>query len=470
MSTSGISMTDMFCGAGGTSEAARRMGIEVVYALNHWERAIETHQRNHPQTEHILMDVHDADPRQLRRTTLLAGSPSCVNHSLAQGKKRKHLAQMTLPLDEEILGPPLTTEAEERSRCTMWDPQRWAKVHRYEYIILENVVDVALWSSYGEWLREWERLDRDLEYEYKVLYLNSQFFLPCPQSRDRWYFVAWRKGNRVPKLDFRPPAYCPVCSELIGAIQPWKNPARPWGRYGRHRQYVYRCPRCASEVVPLFYAAFNAIDWTLPIQRIGDRKKPLEPKTMARIEKGLQKFRSTQPFTVQLNKTTDRLWPVISGTLPTQTADNSQYLVNPFLIRLCYENEVTSANQPMPTQTARQDLGLTLPPFIFGMNHQFRVKDAYTEPTLTMTTDDENGLAYPQPFLIDHVAEYRLRDILGPLSTIVGSGNHQSVILPQPFLMDYRGDYQLHGIKEPLSTIVAGGNQQGLITPLTEAS
>jgi site-specific DNA-cytosine methylase len=44
--------------------------------------------------------------------------------------------------------------------------------------------------------------------------------------------------------------------------------------------------------------AREVIDWTVPDQSIYDRKRPLSPKTMARIEAGLRRF-GVQPFLVE---------------------------------------------------------------------------------------------------------------------------------------------------------------------------
>ncbi|MBN2306086.1 MAG: DNA cytosine methyltransferase, partial [Anaerolineae bacterium] len=56
--TSYISVTDQFCGAGGSTTGAKLVpGVEVVLAMNHWQLAIETHNTNHPGTEHVLADI-----------------------------------------------------------------------------------------------------------------------------------------------------------------------------------------------------------------------------------------------------------------------------------------------------------------------------------------------------------------------------------------------------------------------------
>src|SRR5215472_615499 len=199
----------------------------------------------------------------------------------------------------------------------MWEPLKWARELQFNYVILENVVDVRKWQHYQIWLQAWT----DLGYEFQVVYLNSMFFHPTPQSRDRWYFIAWRKGNRQPHLDYRPQAYCQLCEQMVGAIQIWKKPDKPWGRYGRHGQYYYHCPACAARVDPYYYCAANAIDWSLPAPCIGDRKKPLEPKRLARIAEGLKRFQHLEPFTIQVTKSTNRFMGM-SDPFPTQTGTN----------------------------------------------------------------------------------------------------------------------------------------------------
>ena len=52
-----LNIVDMFCGGGGEStgliEAAQDYNFDVnMSAINHWERAIETHSKNYPFAEH----------------------------------------------------------------------------------------------------------------------------------------------------------------------------------------------------------------------------------------------------------------------------------------------------------------------------------------------------------------------------------------------------------------------------------
>jgi len=59
-----LTVTDQFCGAGGSSQGARNAGLEVKMAMNHWKLAIETHNTNFPDTLHDCTDVSACDPRR----------------------------------------------------------------------------------------------------------------------------------------------------------------------------------------------------------------------------------------------------------------------------------------------------------------------------------------------------------------------------------------------------------------------
>lgn len=401
----------MFCGAGGSTTGATQAGVGVTLAINHWKRAIETHNSNYPNTTHVLTDLQSASPRRFPHTDILIASPECTSHSISKGQKRTGQNQPALPgWDDE---PDLTMEAEERSRCTMWTPLDWAEYHDYQAIILENVVDAHLWRPFPAWLQAWKSLD----YDYEIVYLNSMHAHPTPQSRDRMYFVAWKRGNKKPNLKITPLAYCQKCEKNVESIQSWKNPTKRYGKY--KQQYVYCCPFCAKEVTPYYYAAINAVDWSLPAPRIGDRIKPLRDKTMHRIAYGLEKF-AGKSFTVQVNKTTDRVRSLEQEVFPTQTGDNGLAMVMPFLINLNHQEArpLYVGDSPFPTQTAYDSTGITVPPFI-----------------------------------LDHLGEYRPREITRPFSTICAGGNHQSLVTPPVWLMSYYNHGQMSLVQEAVPTV-----------------
>lgn len=345
-----ITMTDLFCGAGGSSTGAAQAGVEVRLAANHWQLAVETHNTNHPGTDHDCADLSQVDPRRYPRTDLLWASPECTNHSQAKGVRR---ADRQPDLFEEVL----PSDAAVRSRATMWDVLRFAEHHAYSGIVVENVVEARDWVMWPAWSLGLATLG----YDHEVIYLNSMHARaagdPAPQSRDRLYVVAWKRGNTRPDLDrwTRPTATCPACTQTRRAVQAWKNPTRRHGRY--KTQYVWRCPvaRCHAEVFPETLPAATAIDWTIPGQRIGDRTRPLAPKTIVRIRAGLDRFPHEPSIITLRNHNTPK--PVATTPLDTMAAAGQHHgiltgpgWVNPH--QYAYDTgAIAPVTVPVPTQT-----------------------------------------------------------------------------------------------------------------------
>lgn len=281
-----VTITDLFCGAGGSSLGAVYAGAELRLGLNHWDRAVETHNANFPDADHDCADVSQTNPRRYRRSDILLASPECTNHSLAKGALRRKPKAASLFDD----GPAGDAE-QDRSRATMWDVVRFAEVHQYAAIIVENVVDAFKWGpgDDGALFRAWVLSLHALGYEHEIVWLNSMFAGLVPQSRDRMYVVFWQRGMRRPDLNVRPVSWCPQCESVVRGRQSFKRHIKSrWGRYGT--QYLYTCPECLGVVHPGAVPAAAAIDWTLPIGRIGDRARPLATATRSRIKAGLERL------------------------------------------------------------------------------------------------------------------------------------------------------------------------------------
>jgi DNA (cytosine-5)-methyltransferase 1 len=338
-----ITATDQFCGAGGSTTGAKKAGVEVKMALNHWQLAIETHNTNHPEVEHDCTDVQACDPRYYPSTNILITSPECTNHSLAKGQRRNNRNQLDIFEGNKI-------KAEhERSRATMWDVVRFAEYHQYELIFVENVVDARKWHLFDAWLMAMDKLG----YAWVDKYLNSMFFNPCPQSRDRMYIVFYKKGNKKPDLEHRPKAPCPQCG-VKEAYQSFKQ-GRAYGKY--KSQYIYRCSGCYEVVTPFYYCAMNAIDWTVPITRIGDRKRPLVKKTMDRIKWGLERYKDKQMIVTGSDSNYFQLSQVQIGTMG-------------------YGNGSKPAHLPLSTQTTRQDHYVVTTPAIVELRGTSKTRPA----------------------------------------------------------------------------------------------
>jgi DNA (cytosine-5)-methyltransferase 1 len=291
-----LTMTDLFCGAGGSSQGAVQVpGVELRIAANHWQLAVETHAENFPDADHDTANISQVDFRRYPATDLLWASPECTNHSQARGVSRR--AQDGQP---DLFGEVLPDEAALRSRATMHDVPRALEVgilrgRPYAGFVVENVVEARQWMYWRSW---WAAITEDAGYCAHVVSLNSMHAqvagLPAPQSRDRLYVVGHLRAIRCPDLAkwVAPQAWCPPCARVVSARQAWK-PGRVVGRY--RAQYVYVCPVCHRPVEPGWLPAAAAIDWGLPGERIGDRGRPLAPKTLARIEAGLRKYARPEP-------------------------------------------------------------------------------------------------------------------------------------------------------------------------------
>ncbi|TQL46693.1 DNA (cytosine-5)-methyltransferase 1 [Homoserinimonas aerilata] len=484
-----ITVTDLFCGAGGSSSGLATLpGVRVVMAANHWKLAIDSHQANHPDTDHSNADISQVEPSWFPTTDILWASPECTNHSVAKGVKRQRaLNEALFDLDGTR---PLPDEAANRSRATMWDVPRFAEYHHYKAIIIENVVDAAKWIPFPAWLQTMELLG----YEHEIVWLNSMHAqargLPAPQSRDRMYVVFWLKGNRKPDLQkwTRPQAFCERHG-VISAMQVFKKKEH-WGRY--RAQYVYKCPQCAAVVEPAWLPASSAIDWSIAGTRIGDREKPLSPKTMTRIQKGIEKY--WKPITLAAaGNTYDgvttgsgylRAWPV-DEALPTQTTTAQHGVALPPLITdgIRGEGTVQSGANPMLTQTTAQTKGFLAPPLVvrgegnevpakpvgdsFGAftaaGSQFLVvpvegregKTAASgsDPLRTQSTRNETAIVVP--LRNNGVAKSADR----PIDTVSANGNHHGLLMRN----NTGGSEMTTPVTEVMRTLTTGGHQSLLV-------
>ncbi|WP_020580164.1 DNA cytosine methyltransferase [Actinopolymorpha alba] len=491
-----LTVTDLFCGAGGSSSGAEQVpGVRVRMAANHWSLAVETHNTNLPHADHDCADISQVDPRRYPATDLLWASPECTNHSQAKGIRKRDQ-------QPDLFGEVLPDAAAERSRATMWDVPRFVEAMQlrgrpYKAFVVENVVDVRDWMYY----RAWRMALTDAGYCLHEVFLNSMHAqgmgMPAPQSRDRWYCGGHLSTTRCPDLEkwTRPAAWCPTCERMVRAIQSWKNPRRQWGRY--RAQYVYRCPSstCRHQVVePAWLPAAAAIDWSLPGERIGDRKRPLATKTRARIEAGLRRY--GRPVHLEAAGNTYerpgyyRVWPAdeafktfhttpskgvayppfvtvhrggpgeirtssIDGTLGAVWASgNHSGLVVPVEGRS--GKNATPTGEVLRTQTARNETGVAVPPMLVPAggtwNDEARPVD---EPFRTRTTRDSEGIVIP--LRQNNTAKTTTQ----PLDTVAAAGNHHALLLRN---QNSRGDGQMcTPVDEPARTVMAS-SRQSLVT------
>ncbi len=463
----GLTVTDLFCGAGGSSTGLVAAGFRVIIAANHWARAIESHQLNHPDTDHSSADISQVNPAYFPRTDILWASPECTNHSIAKGVKRQRAEDAALfDLDGTR---PLADEAANRSRATMWDVPRFAEYHRYKAIIIENVVDAHRWIQFPAWLMAMELLG----YQHEIVWLNSMHAqgagLPAPQSRDRMYVVFWRKDlvsakHPRPRLEkwTRPLAVCVEHGE-VRAVQAFKK-AEAWGRY--RAQYVYRCPKCAAVVEPAWLPADSIIDWSLPGTRFGDKKRA--PKTRERVRLGIEKY--WRPIVLAAAGNTYDAASGKPGTylrarpveevLPTQHTTTSEALaVPPFLTQFRErERSIDPALEPMRTIVADgAGHGLVQYPALLVPveGRDGKAAAPATVPIRTQSTRNETALVIP---MRNHGVA---KPVTHPIDTVAANGNHHALVMRN----NDGGAEMSTPVTEPIRTLTTGGHQS-LLTPV----
>ena len=472
---SDITVTDQFCGAGGSSIGAVKAGLRLRMAMNHWSLAVETHNTNFPNTDHDCCDVSAADPRRYPSTDILITSPECTTHSPAGGNRRDRAQR-------DMFVPTADDPAAQRSRATMRDVPRFAEYHLYRRMIVENVVEVTRWPLFHHWLREMELLG----YRWQLVSLNSMFCWPTPQSRDRLYVVFWRKGDRAPNLSITPSAPCPRCETIVASVQTWKQGAlqraiagQPVGKY--RFQYVYTCPACRTEVTPFYFAALNAIDFSLAAERIGDRAagRELKPRTIERIRYGLEKYGRRQ-LVIRTNMTSGVDCRVRGLEEPhfSQTASWLDGLLSPSLLLHMHADGLAERvrdprTDSMATQTARQDFGFVVP--IQGMTRALTLAD----PLPTQVAEcSHDAVISGAPFLAalrgtDHA--HRGAWAIGgdePIGTVSAGGVHHALIGPAflPFIAMRRGNMTVKGANEPVPTVLTGETQHLLVQGAAQTS
>jgi len=124
-----IKAADLFCGAGGTSIGAHQTGeVDVRFALNHWDVAIDTHLANFPQTKHVRSALKWTHPSECDKINLLFASPECTHHSKARG------------------GRPTSNQ----QRSGAWEIMPWIEYHRPSVIVVENVTEFEDWGPVGD--------------------------------------------------------------------------------------------------------------------------------------------------------------------------------------------------------------------------------------------------------------------------------------------------------------------------------
>ena len=224
--TDTLNACDLFCGGGGSStgltRACRDLGLKLkLTAINHWQTAIATHSKNHPEATHLCESLDNLNPRRVipsGRLDLLLASPECIHFSNARGD---------VPMNDQC-------------RASAWHIVRWAEALDIKSILIENVREFQKWgplnakgrpikSRQGETFQAFLNALRSLGYavDYGEFVAASS---GDPTTRRR-LFIQAQKGRR--KVVWPEPTHAadpdPQQGSLFGAEGALE------GRAGNHR-------------------------------------------------------------------------------------------------------------------------------------------------------------------------------------------------------------------------------------------
>lgn len=470
-------IVDNFAGGGGASTGMEMAtGISVDIAINHDPEAIRMHKTNHPNTKHYCESVWDVDPIKAcngHPVALAWFSPDCKHFSKAKGGK---------PKDKHIRG-------------LAWVALRWAALVRPRVIMLENVEEFRTWGplnrqhhpikakqgvTFWRFVRQLEELGYVVDYRELVAADYG-----APTMRKRFFLVARCDGRPV---IWPEPTHAPAGSTAVTA--------------GLKKAYV---------------GAYTQIDFSLPCPSIFDTAeeikakygiravRPLAPKTMERIARGLKKFvlDNAEPFIVQVNHSgaksdycnsaneplrvitskhgfgivepvlvpyimsnnTGNVGAGMEGGLPTITTGNRNFLVSPALIQ--YHSETSekevrgqALTESIMTIDSSNRYGLVLSFLHKYFDGGYQGAGASLEnPLPTVTAVDHNSVVTAN--LIQMNNHCAGRDITEPIPTITAGDGHFGEV--RAFLVKYYNDGIGQEIEKPLDTITTR-DRFGLVT------
>ena len=472
-------IVDNFAGGGGASTGIElATGYSVDIAINHDPEAIKMHKANHPNTKHYCENVWAVDPVKACKghpVALAWFSPDCKHFSKAKGGK---------PKDKNIRG-------------LAWVACRWAGLVRPRVIMLENVEEFKTWgplgrrhhpikAKQGKTFEKFVQQLTDLGYEVEFRELVAADY-GAPTMRKRFFMIARCDGKPIVWPE---PTHAPADSDEVkaGLLKPY---------VGAYTQLDFSLP------CPSIFDTSEEIKEKYGIRAV----RPLAPKTMERIARGLKKFvlDNPEPFIVPIGygerkgqaprvQDIEKPLPTIVGSgkhylceptlapymgtnttnhpggnckdpIHTITTGNQHCLISPTLIQ--YHSETAQGEvrgqtieDPIMTVDGSNRYGLVTS-FIqkyYGGNYQGNGSDI-KEPLHTITTLERNAMCAVNLIQMNNHCDGR--DVKEPIPTITAGDGHFGEV--RAFLIKYYGQGTGQDIKAPLDTVTAQ-DRFGLVT------
>lgn len=440
-------IVDNFAGGGGASTGIElATGKSVDIAINHDPEAIRMHKANHPNTKHYCEDVWQVDPVKACKghpVGLAWFSPDCKHFSKAKGGK---------PKNKFIRG-------------LAWVACRWAGLVRPRVIMLENVEEFKTWgplnrghhpikSKQGKTFEKFVQQLQDLGYEVQFRELVAADY-GAPTMRKRFFMIARCDGYPIlwPEQ-----THAPRDSEEVkaGLLKPY---------VGAYTQIDFSRP------CPSIFDTSQEIKEKYGIRAV----RPLAPKTMERIARGLKKFvlDNPEPFIIQCNHGGKRRPNDIREPMPTITGKHGYGIVEPKLTPYLSVNRENHSGSDMREEVRGQTIedpimtvdGSNRYGLVTSFLHKYYdggykgAGDSIKNPLPTVTAWDHNSLITANLIQMNNHCDGK--DIRQPLPTITAGDGHFGEV--RAFLIKYYGAGTGQDIKNPLDTVTAK-DRFGLVT------
>lgn len=447
-----ITISDLFCGAGGTStgalQACNELGLTAeLTAVNHWEIAVATHTVNHKTSRHRCASLDSLNPRDLfeeGELDILWASPECMSHSTARGGK---------PVNDQ-------------SRSTAFCVLRWVDALKPRVVLIENVKEFKKWGPIGsngrplkkregEIYNQWLKMLEALGYRVDSKILCSADY-GDPTTRKRLFVQAVRGKHPIcwPEATHAPYATVEQGNDLFGStLKPWVS------------------------------AREGVIDWTIKGKSIYSRKKPLADKTMRRILIGLEKF-GLAPFFVQPGHGNKQYQSgdgcrATSQDVPigTVVSSNRYAIAVPELRSFILPKEgvhggnaARSDGSPVPTVIGDGRMYVAQPELVpaeFMLGQQSGgAPRSVNEPSMTVATAGKISLIKAVPYLVQLKGTSDAKDADQPLPGLNAGGKHFAVVEGEGYMVNMKGNSNAADAAQPTPAITAHAEHLAVVQPV----
>jgi len=358
-----INIVDLFCGGGGETtgivQACEQLRYNVdLLAINHWEKAIETHKNNYPEHKVMCESIEKIEPTRViksGRLDLLWASPECTHHSNAAGGRPKN----------------------EQSRASAWLILKWLTELYVDRVIIENVSEFLNWGPLGADLKPLKSRKGETFMAFvnalKSIGYKVDWRLLCaadygdPTTRKRLFIQAVRGRKKI------------TWPEITHIEQPTSD-------LFQRKKWI---------------PAKDIIDWSISGKSIFKRKKPLAENTLRRIEIGIKKYWGdlAEPFLIILRGQSN--CRNINSPVPTVSCSGGHIgVIEPMILHQMSGGRMRTVSEPVPTITTTGSHALIEPLILKYYGSGENVKTSLI-PLDTVTTKDRFAIIEGVPHLLD---------------------------------------------------------------------